>query len=237
MSEAPSPPMTPYSALTPPFTRYMCIKYTYSHREGCRRGLKHLETYYSHLGFSLSIELPVTPVLPVPPNMSVNPGLAGSVANPDVLPPPSERVCLIRINRELKGQPVVLGGTSTNASSLTPLADFHSSNDGRLYRSVLIESIPDFAVTTASFQYDTWKCISCSTSHPILPTKRNAPQWGGGRKIVFLSDQCLPAIMPSKDCLCPAIFRVAGGGGPWVRLAMLSAPFSLIMPCRRAAYS
>jgi hypothetical protein len=143
---------------------------------------RHLETYYSHLGFSLSIKLPVSTVLPVPFNMSVNPGLAGSVANPDVLPPPSERVCLIRINRELKGQPVVLGGTSTNASSLPPLADFHSSNDGRLYRSVLIESIPDFAVTTASFQYDTWKCISCPTSHPILPTKRNAPQWGGGEE-------------------------------------------------------
>ncbi len=31
LSEAFSPPMTPYS---PPYTRYTCIQYTYSHREG-----------------------------------------------------------------------------------------------------------------------------------------------------------------------------------------------------------
>jgi hypothetical protein len=31
VSEAPSPTMTPYS---PPYTLYICIQYTYSHREG-----------------------------------------------------------------------------------------------------------------------------------------------------------------------------------------------------------
>jgi hypothetical protein len=36
LSEAPSPPMTPYS--TPSYTLYTCIQYTYSHREGGRGG-------------------------------------------------------------------------------------------------------------------------------------------------------------------------------------------------------
>jgi hypothetical protein len=31
LSEAPSPPMSPYP---PPYTLYTCILYTYSHREG-----------------------------------------------------------------------------------------------------------------------------------------------------------------------------------------------------------
>ncbi len=36
LSEATFLPMTPYSP-SPPYTLYMCIQYTYSHREGGRK--------------------------------------------------------------------------------------------------------------------------------------------------------------------------------------------------------
>jgi hypothetical protein len=89
---------------------------------------------------------------------------------------------------------------------------FHSLGDGRLHRSVLVENMSTFSIATSSFTPETWCCISCSIKHTILPKKRNVNQWEGGRKVVVLSDQAMPAVLPSSESRCPAILRIEGGG-------------------------
>jgi hypothetical protein len=91
------------------------------------------------------------------------------------------------------------------------MENFHSLGDGKLSRSVLVENISSFSIATASFTPATWCCISCSVKHTRLPKKRNLNQWEGGRKVIVLSDQAMPAVMPSSESKCPAIIRVEGG--------------------------
>ncbi len=140
------------------------------------------------------------------------PAAAGSVQTDLALPQATERCKLIRINRDLKNQPTILGNSDAK-SSLYSLENFHSVKDGRLYRSILVEDMESFRVTTTSFSRDNWCCIACSVSHAILPKKRNKIQWEGGSEDIFLADQCLPAILPTEDSSYPAILRVEGGGG------------------------
>jgi len=83
--------------------------------------------------------------------------------------------------------------------------------DGRLKRSVLVENMSDFTIATASFTPATWCCVSCSVKHTLLPKKRNVNQWEGGRKVIVLSDQAMPAVLPSSESRCPAIIRIEGG--------------------------
>jgi len=139
-----------------------------------------------------------------------SPASGGFVQTDPVYPPATERCKLIRINRELKNQPTILGNSEAE-SSLYSLDDFHSVKDGRLYRSVLVEDTDSFRVTTTSFSRNNWCCIACSVSHAILPRKRNKGQWEGGRAVIFLADQCMPAILPTEDASCTAILRVEGG--------------------------
>ncbi len=129
-------------------------------------------------------------------------------ANPPF--PPSERSKLIRINRELNSKPTVLGGGGC-LSALGEMENFHSIGDGRLKRSVLVENMSDFTIATASFTPATWCCVSCSVKHTLLPKKRNVNQWEGGRKVIVLSDQAMPAVLPSSESRCPAIIRIEGG--------------------------
>jgi hypothetical protein len=56
-----------------------------------------------------------------------------------------------------------------------------------------------------------WVCLGCESGHKLLPKKRNKSQWTKGRKLVILSDQNMPASLPSKNDLCPAIIRVENG--------------------------
>ncbi len=138
------------------------------------------------------------------------PAAGGSVQTDSAYPPATERCKLIRINRDLKNQPSILGNTDAE-SSLYSLDDFHSVMDGRLYRSILVEDMDSFRVTTTSFSHNNWCCIACSVSHAILPRKKDKVQWEGGRAVIFLADQCMPAILPTEDASCPAILRVEGG--------------------------
>ena len=78
-------------------------------------------------------------------------------------------------------------------------------------RSVLVENMSNFSIATASFTPATWCCTSCSIKHTLLPKKRNVNQWEGGRKVVVLSDQAMPAVLPSSESRCPAIIRIEGG--------------------------
>jgi hypothetical protein len=91
------------------------------------------------------------------------------------------------------------------------MENFHSMGDGRLKRSVLVENMSDFTIATASFTPATWCCVSCSVKHTLLPKKRNVNQWEGGRKVIVLSDQAMPAVLPSSESRCPAIIRIEGG--------------------------
>jgi hypothetical protein len=68
-----------------------------------------------------------------------------------------------------------------------------------------------FTIATTSFTPATWCCVSCSVKHMLLPKRRNLNQWEGGRKILILSDQAMPAVLPSSASRCPAIIRVEGG--------------------------
>jgi hypothetical protein len=138
------------------------------------------------------------------------PALSGSVHTVTPPFPPSERSKLIRINRDLNSKPTVLGGGGS-LSSLGEMENFHSVGDGRLKRSVLVENMTNFTIATASFTPATWCCVSCSVKHTLLPKKRNVNQWEGGRKVIILSDQSMPAVLPSSESRCPAIIRIEGG--------------------------
>jgi hypothetical protein len=72
------------------------------------------------------------------------------------------------------------------------------------------ENSVELMVSSTSFSRVDWVCISCDVGHKLLPKKRNKPQWTKGRKLVILSDQNMPAAMPSLGEKCPAIIRVEG---------------------------
>jgi hypothetical protein len=72
------------------------------------------------------------------------------------------------------------------------------------------EDSVELMVSSTSFSREDWVCSSCDVGHKLLPRKRNKPQWTKGRKLVILSDQNMPAAMPSLDEKCPAIIRVEG---------------------------
>jgi hypothetical protein len=110
---------------------------------------------------------------------TANPASGGFVHTDSNFPPATERSKIIRINRQLNSSAQLLGDAS-GETALSCLENFHSLKDGRTHRSVLIENMADFSITTASFRPDRWRCISCATAHPILPRKRNFEQGGGG---------------------------------------------------------
>ena len=66
------------------------------------------------------------------------PATGGSVQMDPVYPPATERCKLIRINRELKNQPTVLGNTEAE-SSLYSLDDFHSLRMGGFTEPVFVD--------------------------------------------------------------------------------------------------
>jgi hypothetical protein len=75
----------------------------------------------------------------------------------------------------------------------------------------LQEDTAELIISTTSFSRMDWVCLGCETGHKLLPKKRNKGQWTKGRKLVILTDQNMPASLPSKDDLCPAIIRVENG--------------------------
>jgi hypothetical protein len=83
--------------------------------------------------------------------------------------------------------------------------------DNRTSRAVLLEDTKELIVSTNSYIKEDWSCISCKRSHPLLPLTSRKHDWSGGRKLIFLTDHNMPAILPSKDDLCPIIMRVDGG--------------------------
>ncbi len=54
-------------------------------------------------------------------------------------------------------------------------------------------------------------CTSCDKGHALLPLRYEKDLWEGGRKLFFLTDQNMPAVLPSKKEMCPIIIRIDGG--------------------------
>jgi len=78
------------------------------------------------------------------------PASGGFVHTETALPPATERSKIIRINRQPNSSAEILGDAG-GETALSCLENFHSIRDGRTHRSVLVENMSDFAITTASF--------------------------------------------------------------------------------------
>jgi hypothetical protein len=76
---------------------------------------------------------------------------------------------------------------------------------------VLSENRNSLIVCSTSFNREDWTCVSCEVDYPLLPLRAEWENWDTGRKLFFLTDQNMPAVMPCKDELCPIIIRIDGG--------------------------
>jgi hypothetical protein len=74
------------------------------------------------------------------------PASGGSVQTVPTFPPASERSKIIRVNRQLNSSADILGDAG-GETSLSLLENFHSLQDGRTHRSVLVENMADFAIS------------------------------------------------------------------------------------------
>jgi hypothetical protein len=115
----------------------------------------------------------------------------------------------IKTQRQLRGEHTALGNGPT--ADCFECGSIFVENDNRTSRAVLMEDTRELIVSTHSYLKEDWSCISCKRSHPLLPLTSRKQEWTGGRKLIFLTDHNMPAILPSKDDLCPIIMRIDGG--------------------------
>ncbi len=115
----------------------------------------------------------------------------------------------IQTQRQLRGEHTPIG--SGPAADTFKCGDIFLDGDSRNSHAVLIEDNRELMVTTSSFIPEDWTCISCSSSHPLLPKLNEKETWSGGRKLIFLTDHNMPAILPSLEGKCPVILRMDGG--------------------------
>jgi hypothetical protein len=154
-----------------------------------------------------------------PENMEVNPGnasvacvnfhseVAADGAHP--LLPPSGRYDSIKIQRSIRGEQAA-SDTGPKVDRFT-CGSFYNDGPAPILRADLQEDSTELLISTTSFSRMDWVCLGCESGHKLLPKKRNKSQWTKGRKLVILSDQNMPASLPSKNDLCPAIIRVENG--------------------------
>jgi hypothetical protein len=115
----------------------------------------------------------------------------------------------IMVQRRIRGEHAALGlGPSAENFEC---GDFHTEGDNRLLKAVLSENRNSLIVCSTSFNRDDWTCVSCEVDHPLLPLRAERESWDAGRKLFFLTDQNMPAVLPCKDELCPIIIRIDGG--------------------------
>jgi hypothetical protein len=115
----------------------------------------------------------------------------------------------IKTQRQLRGEHTAIGSGPT--ADCFECGSIFVEGDKRTSRSVLVEDTKELVVSTSSFIKENWSCISCRKSHLLLPLVSQKQEWTGGRKLIFLTDQNMPALLPSKEGLCPIIMRVDGG--------------------------
>jgi hypothetical protein len=90
-----------------------------------------------------------------------------------------------------------------------PLPDEVTITNARPHRTV--ENRNSLIVCFMSFNREDWACVSCETYHPLLPLRAKREFWEAGRKLIFLTDQNMTVVIPSKDELCPIVVRIDGG--------------------------
>jgi hypothetical protein len=115
----------------------------------------------------------------------------------------------IKTQRQLRGEHTAIGSGPT--ADCYKCGSIFVEGDNRTSRSVLLEDTKELIVSTNSYIKEDWSCFSCRRSHPLLLLTSRKHDWTGGRKLIFLTDHNMPAILPSKDDLCPIVMRVDGG--------------------------
>ncbi len=133
----------------------------------------------------------------------------GAAAGAHPLHPLSGRYESIKIQRSIRGEHAA-SGTGPKVDRFT-CGSFYNDGPMDITWADLQEDTAELLISTTSFSRMDWVCLGCETGHKLLPKKRNKSQWTKGRKLIILSNQNMPACLPSKDDLCPAIIRVEGG--------------------------
>jgi hypothetical protein len=88
---------------------------------------------------------------------------------------------------------------------------FFEEGDNRSFMADLDENKAELLVCSTSFNRSTWSCISCESGHDLLPRRNEKEEWEGGRKLIIVTDQNMPPMLPSRDDMCPAVIRIDGG--------------------------
>ncbi len=90
---------------------------------------------------------------------------------------------------------------------------FFEEGDNRSFMADLDENKDELLVSSTSFNRSTWSCISCESGHNLLPRRneKEEEEWEGGRKLIIITDQNMPPMLPSRDVMCPAVIRIDGG--------------------------
>jgi hypothetical protein len=138
---------------------------------------------------------------------NIGSGNIGGTANNSILT--TSRYKNIQTQRQLRGEHTPIG--SGPAADSFKCGDIFLNGDSRNNLAVLFKDNRELMVTTCSFIHEDWTCISCSNSHPLLPKISEKELWSGGRKLIFLTDHNMPAVLPSLDGKCPIIVRMDGG--------------------------
>ena len=121
----------------------------------------------------------------------------------------SARYDEIMVQRRIRGDHAALG--LGPAAENFECGDFHMEGDNRILKAVVSENRNSLIVCSTSFNSEDWTCVSCETDHTLLPLRAERESWEGGRKLFLLTDQNMPAVLPSKDELCPIVIRIDGG--------------------------
>jgi len=116
----------------------------------------------------------------------------------------------IMVQRRIRGEHAALG-LGPGADMFDCGSFFSMEDDFRYQRACIRENKNDLIVSSTSFTREDWVCTSCDKGHALLPLRYEKDLWEGGRKLFFLTDQNMPAVLPSKKEMCPIIIRIDGG--------------------------
>jgi hypothetical protein len=114
----------------------------------------------------------------------------------------SARYKNIKTQRQLRGEHTAIG--SGPSADCFECGSIFVDGDNRTSRSILVEDTKELVVSTSSFIKEDWSCISCRRSHPLLPLLSEKQEWADGRKLIFLTDQNMPAILPCTGVFAPS---------------------------------
>ncbi len=116
----------------------------------------------------------------------------------------------IMVQRRIRGEHAALG-LGPGADMFECGSFFSMEDDFRYQRACIRENKNVLIISSTSFTREDLVCTSCDKGHALLPLRCEKDLWEGGRKLIFLTDQNMPAVLPSKKEMCPIIIRIDGG--------------------------